>query len=203
MCQLSKKRTVIKKSAGFKALFHLFDQNMSQEKENLDDEWLLNGALIAFTIIGLVAGAAFFHKTGSILLTIVGAGFGVYVGFHIGMLLGEMLQLFFGKKDKARQQSRSSSSSERNSSRNSNSHQRKEEATSANNLNPLDKFYVILECRPQDDAETIKRNYRRLIQEYHPDTLGTRASEKMLLIAKEKTQKVIEAYEIIKKYRPV
>jgi len=64
----------------------------------------------------------------------------------------------------------------------------------------LDKYYEILESSKNDSLETIKKNYRRLIKEYHYDSLASRGlPEDMLQFAKEKTQELNEAYDAVKK----
>ena len=46
----------------------------------------------------------------------------------------------------------------------------------------------------------IKRAYRRLLSQHHPDKLVAKGlPEEMMTIAKEKTQEIISAYELIKK----
>jgi len=60
--------------------------------------------------------------------------------------------------------------------------------------------YHILGVKRSDDLATIKRKYRKLVKEYHPDTLkGMGASENEILIAKEKMQELNDAYDVIKK----
>jgi DnaJ like chaperone protein len=65
-----------------------------------------------------------------------------------------------------------------------------------------DKYYAVLECALSDDNETIKRSYRRLAKEHHPDILESKGvPPSMLLLAKEKLQQINEAYDFIKKQR--
>ncbi|MCS5544926.1 MAG: DnaJ domain-containing protein, partial [Gammaproteobacteria bacterium] len=48
----------------------------------------------------------------------------------------------------------------------------------------------------------LKRAYRRLLAQHHPDKLvGKGLPEEMKKIANEKTQEIISAYELIKKHR--
>ena len=52
-----------------------------------------------------------------------------------------------------------------------------------------------------DDKE-IKRAYRRLLAQHHPDKLVAKGlPEEMQKLANEKTQEIISAYEVIKKHR--
>jgi len=66
----------------------------------------------------------------------------------------------------------------------------------------LDKYYEVLESSPEDDFSTIKNNYRRLIKEYHYDTISSKNLPKeMLQFAEEKTKKLNEAYNKIKELK--
>jgi len=68
--------------------------------------------------------------------------------------------------------------------------------------NDLDKHYKILESSKEDSFDTIKANYRRLIKEYHYDTIASKnLPEQMVKFAKERTQALNEAYAIIKETR--
>ena len=60
--------------------------------------------------------------------------------------------------------------------------------------------YQILEVSKSDDNDTIKKAYRRLVKEHHPDKLA-HLREEHLKGAQEKFQKIQEAYETIKKER--
>ena len=67
-------------------------------------------------------------------------------------------------------------------------------------FNSTEKYYEVLESSPNDSLDTIKKNYRRLIKEYHYDAIASRGlPEDMLQFAKEKTQELNEAYAAIKK----
>lgn len=93
----------------------------------------------------------------------------------------------------------------------------KEDVSPNENQNPWEKFadeflkiykdainpYSILESSEEDDFETIKINYRRLVRQYHPDHLGSNASEAIHKHAKEMSQKINDAYGAIKKMRGV
>jgi len=64
----------------------------------------------------------------------------------------------------------------------------------------LDKYYEILESSKNDSLETIKKNYRRLMKEYHYDSIASKGlSEDMLQFVKEKTQELNEVYDAVKK----
>jgi len=65
--------------------------------------------------------------------------------------------------------------------------------------NTLDDYYEILESKKTDSFDIVKANYRRLMKEYHYDSLASKnLSQEMLKLAEEKTQKFNEAYSAIK-----
>lgn len=64
----------------------------------------------------------------------------------------------------------------------------------------LSDAYQVLGVSEQDDQQTIKRAYRRLMSENHPDKLVSKGLPKeMLELAKEKTQQIQAAYDLIRK----
>jgi len=64
------------------------------------------------------------------------------------------------------------------------------------------KYYEILESKESDSIDVIKKNYRRLVKEYHYDSLASQnLSDDMLKLAEEKTQNLNEAYSAIKELR--
>ena len=64
----------------------------------------------------------------------------------------------------------------------------------------IEQAYKILDASPQDDLKTIKKKYRALVKKYHPDIIQAQgADEHYIEDAMQKTQKINEAYEIIKK----
>ena len=66
----------------------------------------------------------------------------------------------------------------------------------------LGKYYEELESKPSDEFSVIKKNYRRLIKEYHYDSIASKdLPQKMVDFAKEKTQKLNEAYAAIKEIK--
>jgi hypothetical protein len=67
-------------------------------------------------------------------------------------------------------------------------------------LSDLDRYYEILESSKNDQFDTIKKNYRRLIKEYHYDSIASKGlPEDMLKYSEEKTKELNEAYGAIKK----
>lgn len=68
----------------------------------------------------------------------------------------------------------------------------------------LEKAYEILESNPSDDANILKKNYRKLVKKHHPDIIsGQGASQNIIDEATRKLQEINEAYELIKKERKI
>ena len=66
----------------------------------------------------------------------------------------------------------------------------------------INKCYEILESNPKDDNETIKSNYKKLVKEYHPDSVASKNLPKGFLeFANRKFNEIHLAYEAIKKER--
>ncbi|WP_455756711.1 J domain-containing protein [Sulfurimonas sp.] len=66
----------------------------------------------------------------------------------------------------------------------------------------LSKYYEELESKPSDDFSVIKKNYRRLIKEYHYDSIASKnLPEEMVKFAEKKTQDLNEAYAAIKEIK--
>lgn len=64
----------------------------------------------------------------------------------------------------------------------------------------INAHYETLESKQTDSLAVIKANYRRLIKEYHYDTLASQnLSDEMIKLAEKKTQELNEAYAVIKK----
>jgi DnaJ like chaperone protein len=80
----------------------------------------------------------------------------------------------------------------------------KQFSATSNNANQLtvNDAYVILGADKSLTDKELKRAYRRLLAQHHPDKLvGKGLPEEMKKIANEKTQEIISAYELIKKHR--
>lgn len=64
----------------------------------------------------------------------------------------------------------------------------------------IQKAYAILGAEPSDDMESIKKKYRTLVKEHHPDILmGQGKDQNIINAATTKLQEINEAYEMIKK----
>ena len=72
----------------------------------------------------------------------------------------------------------------------------------SSNALSLEKAYEILESKSSDDDNTIKKAYRKLVKQYHPDIMSGRGeSQNIIDEATKKLQEINEAYELIKKDR--
>ena len=66
----------------------------------------------------------------------------------------------------------------------------------------VNNHYEILESQPTDSMDVIKKNYRRLVKEYHYDSIASKdLPADMLKFAQKKTQDLNEAYNAIKEAR--
>lgn len=68
----------------------------------------------------------------------------------------------------------------------------------------LEKAYEVLGSSSSDDNNTLKKNYRKLVKQHHPDIVsGQGAAQDIIDEATRKLQEINEAYEIIKKERNI
>jgi DnaJ like chaperone protein len=66
----------------------------------------------------------------------------------------------------------------------------------------FDKYYRRLNCAPEATNEEIKRNYRKLVSEFHPDKIISKGlPEEFVNFATERFQEIQEAYEKIRAQR--
>jgi len=64
----------------------------------------------------------------------------------------------------------------------------------------IQNAYALLGARPDEDMDSIKKKYRALVKEYHPDILmGQGKDQSIIDAATTKLQEINEAYEMIKK----
>jgi DnaJ like chaperone protein len=67
-----------------------------------------------------------------------------------------------------------------------------------------DQAYQVLGCRSSDPDETIKQQYRTLVQSYHPDKIASKGlPDEFVQLAHEKFREIQEAYEKVKKERGI
>ena len=67
---------------------------------------------------------------------------------------------------------------------------------------PLDDAYALLGVRADDDDAAVKRAYRRLMSQHHPDKLVAKGlPEQMMTLATAKAQEIRGAYERVKAAR--
>ncbi|MFH1350943.1 MAG: DnaJ domain-containing protein [Pseudomonadota bacterium] len=102
---------------------------------------------------------------------VIGAGLGYYVGGPAGALIGYFLGKIMGDG---------------------------EDNPPPHSL--PNKYYETLRVAPSAEIEEIKRSYRELVKQYHPD-LQNRAGEERAKLLKEKMATVNEAYREIRKAR--
>ena len=66
----------------------------------------------------------------------------------------------------------------------------------------LDKYYKILNCTPECSDQQIKSNYKKLVKDFHPDTIVSKGlPEEFTDFASQRFREIQEAYESIRKER--
>lgn len=66
----------------------------------------------------------------------------------------------------------------------------------------IEAAYTVLGVSAQDDQNTVKRAYRKLMNEHHPDKLAAKGlPDEMMELAKEKAQQIQAAYDLICKVK--
>ncbi len=66
----------------------------------------------------------------------------------------------------------------------------------------INDAYKVLGVTAEDDIKVIKKAYRKLVREYHPDIIASQGkSEQYMQEATQKTQEINQAYEMIKEAR--
>ena len=66
----------------------------------------------------------------------------------------------------------------------------------------IEDAYALLGVNANDDMKTIKKAYRKLVREYHPDIIASQGkSESYMKEATQKTQEINQAYEMIQAAR--
>ncbi len=71
-------------------------------------------------------------------------------------------------------------------------------------IDDMDRYYATLQCRPDSPEEEIKRQYRKMVQEYHPDKIASKGlPDEFTQFAGDKFREIQEAYEKIKQQRGI
>ncbi len=98
---------------------------------------------------------------------------------------------------------RRSTNSNRGSSRNEHNNRQQEQTNRSDPNSPsLSDAYALLGISESESTREIKRAYKRLMSKNHPDKLVAKGlPPEMMEVAKQKTQDIQSAYEIIKKER--
>lgn len=66
----------------------------------------------------------------------------------------------------------------------------------------IDKFYRCLNCTSKSSNEEIKKNYKKLVKDFHPDRIISKGlPEEFIAFASKRFREIQEAYENIKKER--
>ncbi len=66
------------------------------------------------------------------------------------------------------------------------------------------KYYSVLKCDENASNEEIKKQYRKLVTEYHPDKIQAKGlPEEFIKLANDKFKEIQEAYDSIKKERGI
>lgn len=71
-------------------------------------------------------------------------------------------------------------------------------------IKDFEKYYAILGCRKNDSNQQIKKQYRKLVSDYHPDKIASKGlPEEFIKFSHDKFREIQEAYEIVKKERGI
>ena len=71
-------------------------------------------------------------------------------------------------------------------------------------VSDVDKYYAILGCSRSDPDDQIKRQYRKLVHEYHPDKIASKGlPEEFTRLAEEKFREIQQAYDAVKNERGI
>ena len=69
-------------------------------------------------------------------------------------------------------------------------------------FNDLDMYYKTLNSTPESSSQEIKSNYKKLVKDFHPDTIVSKGlPEEFTEFATKRFHEIQEAYEIIRKER--
>lgn len=71
-------------------------------------------------------------------------------------------------------------------------------------IKEIDRYYAILGCDRNDSDEDIKKQYRKLVSDYHPDKIASKGlPEEFTKFANDKFREIQEAYEVVKKEKGI
>lgn len=71
-------------------------------------------------------------------------------------------------------------------------------------VKPANKYYAVLKCDQSASNEDIKKQYRKMVTEYHPDKIQAKGlPEEFIKFANDKFKEIQEAYDAIKKERRI
>lgn len=66
----------------------------------------------------------------------------------------------------------------------------------------VDRYYKILNSDPEDSNEKIRANYKKLVKDFHPDTIISKGlPEEFIQFATKRFQEIQDAYEHVRKER--
>ena len=69
-------------------------------------------------------------------------------------------------------------------------------------FNDLDKYYRILDCTPESSNQEIRSSYKKLVKDFHPDTIVSKGlPEEFTDFATKRFREIREAYDKIRKER--
>lgn len=67
-----------------------------------------------------------------------------------------------------------------------------------------DKYYAVLGCSQNDSDEEVKKQYRKMVRDFHPDTIASKGlPNDFIQFANDKFREIQEAYEAIRKERKI
>ncbi len=76
----------------------------------------------------------------------------------------------------------------------------KYKAIKLRHFHDLDGYYAVLGCNKKESPEQIKKAYRKLVSEFHPDMIASKGlPEEFTKFANNKFREIQEAYEFIRK----
>ena len=71
-------------------------------------------------------------------------------------------------------------------------------------IRDFEKYYAILGCSGTDSYDQIKKQYRKLVLEYHPDKIASKGlPDEFIKFANDKFREIQGAYEVIKKEKGI